>query len=131
MRIRRAQSLLILALPVLLASACAGARSSSRTSSSRDVLTQQQIGADGGQTVYAVVQRLRPRWLQKRGSHGHQSEEYIVVYLDNGRLGGPESLREILAAQVESVRFLDPSRAQYRYGAGHTHGAILVTTKSR
>jgi hypothetical protein len=50
------------------------------------------------------------------------------VYLDNARLGGPETLREIHTGSITSVRFYDSAKAQYRFGIGHTHGAILVST---
>ena len=128
---RRRSTLLLLAVPLLLAAACTPPASSRSASESRDVITQAQIGPDQAQTVFTLVERLRPHWLQKRGANSLNNEGDIVVYLDNARLGGPESLRQILAAQVESVRFLDAGRAQYRLGEGHTHGVILVTTRSR
>ena len=128
---RRRSSLLMLAVPLLVAAGCAGSRPDRPAVESRDVILRHQIGPDEAQTVYTVVERMRPHWLQKRGSNSINADGDIVVYLDHARLGGPETLRQILAAQVESVRFLDPGQAQYRYGAGHMHGAILVTTRSR
>lgn len=127
---RRLPSLLALSI-LLVSSACASSRQARPVSERGDVIAQHQIDADGSRTVYELVQRLHPLWLQKRGTNTINNEGDIVVYLDNARLGGPETLREILAGNVASVRFLDAGRAQYRFGVGHMHGAIVVTTRSR
>ena len=127
---RRLPSLLALSI-LLFSAACAASRQGRPVTEPGDVIAQHQIDADGSRTVYELVQRLHPLWLQKRGTNTIQDDGDIVVYVDHARLGGPETLREILADNVESVRFLDAGRAQYRFGVGHMHGAIVVTTRSR
>ena len=116
---------------LLFAAACATPQRPGPVTEPGDVIAQHQIDADGSRTVYELVQRLHPLWLQKRGTNTIQDDGDIVVYLDNARLGGPETLREIPAGNAASVRFLDAGRAQYRYGVGHMHGAIVVTTRTR
>lgn len=127
---RRLSLLLALSVVVIVAS-CAGPRQSRAVSEPPDVISRHQIEEVGSRTVYELVQRLHPLWLQKRGTNTIQNDGDIVVYLDNARIGGPEALREIHADNVATVQFLDAGRAQYRFGIGHMHGAIVVTTRSR
>ena len=93
------------------------------------VITTAELRAANASNVYEVVAALRPHWLRKRGSVSFENEGDIVVYLDNGRLGGPDALRQIQTLTVSSVRFFDAAAANYRYGVGHHHGAILVSSR--
>jgi len=52
----------------------------------------------------------------------------VQVYLDGMRLGDLEELRNIPAAHVQSIRRLSGSEAQFRFGIGHSEGALLVST---
>ena len=52
----------------------------------------------------------------------------IVVYVNDVRMGGPEALQNVGAEAVVAIRYLDAAQAA-RYGTGHQHGAILVTTR--
>jgi hypothetical protein len=113
---------------LVLVTACGARRESRPIVESGEVIARHQIEAAHVQNVYELVERLHPQWLRKRGVHHVQNEGDIVVYLDNARLGGPETLREIHVGGVTSVRFYDAGTAQYRFGVGHTHGAILVST---
>jgi hypothetical protein len=112
----------------LAVAACGPQRASRSAVDAGDVIARQEIVAAHVQNVYELVERLHPHWLRKRGVNQMRNDGDIVVYLDNARLGGPESLRGIHVGGVSSVRFFDAGRAQYRFGVGHTHGAILVST---
>lgn len=93
------------------------------------IITTAELRAANELNVYDVVAARRPHWLRKRGSVSFENEGDIVVYLDNGRLGGPDALRQIQALTVTSVRFYDAAAANYRFGVGHHHGAIQVSSK--
>jgi hypothetical protein len=82
-------------------------------------------------TAYDAVRLLRPEWLRGRGVHiiGESAEETIVVMLDQVRLGGIGTLREVSIQMVRSVEFVDPGPATVRWGAGHSHGVILITAE--
>jgi hypothetical protein len=122
---------LALSASIVLAVGCATPREAGPVAAPRDVITRAEILAANSQTVYQIVERLHPNWLQKRGQHGLGADEDIVVYLDNARLGGPASLQQIPISSVVSVQFFDAGRAQYRFGTGHSYGAILVSTGAR
>jgi hypothetical protein len=97
----------------------------------RRVLRAAEWKNTGVTTAYDAVRLLRPEWLRGRGVHiiGESAEETIVVVLDQVRLGGIGTLREVSIQMVRSVEFVDPGPATVRWGAGHSHGVILITAE--
>ena len=112
----------------------------------RNVITLDEILQTDAVHALELVQRIRNSWLITRGidsfrefSRGQAQgrsisvtpgEDRVVVYLDHVRLGGPERLREIPTVAIASLRFYDANAATFKWGGGHTHGAILVTSRS-
>lgn len=129
----RSSRLATLAVMLLVTAACASSSTQGRrTSGRRDarLLSAEEIRTSSASTLYDVIRSHRPEWLIKRGQTSINLEGDIVVYIDNVALGGPESLKSIDVQSVQSVRFLNASEAQMRYGVGHMHGAIVVTTRT-
>ena len=107
---------------------CSGSRTSSDSDPSE--ITREQIERiENVSSAYAVVQRLRPNWLRKRGPTSISNPSDILVYVEGSRYGPPESLRRINTLDIESMRFLSDDRATMRYGTGHDHGVIEVTLR--
>ena len=87
----------------------------------------------GARSAYDVVQSLRPQWLRTRGLANLAQAagvEDIVIYLDNARLGNREAMRGVALGPVQFLRFFTAPEATQRWGAGHLHGAILISTRS-
>lgn len=124
-----------LALGLALAATACASTSVTRPVASRgsnsNVLVNSEIVATAAANAYDAIQSLRPNWLRTRGSHSLQNrgDDYIVVYLNNARLGPPTALRQISAADVGQIRYYDAAAANYRFGVGHTHGAIQVLSE--
>ena len=78
-----------------------------------------------------VVQALRPEYLRTRGLRSMSATEPqgAVVYVDNVRRGGPESLRMLPRESVLEIRYLNGADATTMYGTNHGDGAILVRTR--
>lgn len=115
----------------LVIAACA---SSGGSSGSRDrtMITTEEIAAvTQAGTAYDVVQQLRPEYLRTRGLRSMNATEPAgaVVYVDNVRRGGPETLRSIPRENVLDIRYLNGADATTMYGTGHGDGAILVRTR--
>ena len=55
----------------------------------------------------------------------------VQVHLDDVRLGGVGTLREIPVIDVSYMQFYDPASASARWGLDHSHGAIYVSTRPR
>lgn len=94
----------------------------------RDLITQDQIRQNGYLTAYEAVEALRAQWLVNRPD-GLTLEREKIVYLDERRLGGVQTLREIAASQVLSIRYIDPGTAINRWGVDHGQGVIMVVTR--
>lgn len=107
----------------------AGARQAGSGASSR-VITLEQIQANSATNAFDLVRSLRPIWLQKRGTQSINFDGNIVIYQDQVRLGGPESLRSVPTNTISRLEYLDASAATQRWGSGHTHGAILILTRT-
>jgi hypothetical protein len=103
------------------------------------LITEEEIATGSYQTALDIVQNLRPTMLRGRGATtgvtGADASGYegsvagVVVYLEEVRLGGIESLRSIPAAGVKEIRFISARDATTRWGTGHPSGAIQVITK--
>lgn len=94
-----------------------------------NVITADELSRLAAMSLEEAVRALRPTWLRNAPSTIRPNAEgTIVIYLDRVRLGGPESLRQINPMQVSEVRYYSPSEAELRFGPGHLHGAIEVTT---
>ena len=105
-----------------------------------------EIVASGAPNVLQLIQAVRPNWLVKRGEHsiskdprvlvdsetgqGYMvpADDPIIVYQDDMRLGTTDQLREMALTNITRIIFLDAREATLRFGAGHTHGAILLIT---
>jgi len=147
MRVRLLVGVLILGA---VAGACASGGSSGGTASSAtatpagprgsaNVITEAEIAATGLQTVYEVVERLRPNMLRTRGQMGRlsgaagtdpgASSSTVKVFLNGTQMGDVSTLRNIQASSVRRVEYLSASDATTRFGTGVDAGAILVTSK--
>lgn len=116
-------------LAVLIAG-CASTGEGTQGDRSRITPEEVQEAASSTTTAYALVQRLRPHWLRKRGRSSIENPSDIRVYMNGSRYGStPQDLRNINAENVASLEFLNAAQATNRYGTGHDHGVILVSTK--
>lgn len=118
----------------LVAAACGATRTSedAPSPSGDRVLSQEEIQLSNAGNLYDVIQRRRPRWLQRsqtRPTSLTRPPAEVVVYLDGQRLGGPESLQRLTAVSAQWVEFLTPSEAQARFGHDHLGGVIHVHTR--
>jgi hypothetical protein len=111
----------------------------------RKPITADEIARSGVSTnVYDLVYSLRRNWLNLRGIETFSEaprtiesggvdvtipgEPQLVIYLDNTRLGTVSQLRTLPVAGVLAVRYFDGPQATFKFGSGHSHGAIVVVT---
>ncbi|HEX8394115.1 MAG TPA: hypothetical protein VF665_17360 [Longimicrobium sp.] len=126
-------SLVVLAFGAALA-ACGGNPPSSgfapAVHGGARLIAEQEVENSTASSAYELIQQLRPRWLYvSSGPTTFGREPGIVVYVNEMRLGGLQSLREVDANAIRKVAFMDPNEATGRFGLNHTHGAILVSLK--
>ncbi len=98
---------------------------------SRDLITREEIlkSYQANLDVFAVIRALRPHFLAApRGvrSLGGGGTAALAVYVDRIRQTGVDQLRQMMAASVEEIRYLDPTRSESEYGITANGGAIVV-----
>lgn len=122
-----------------------GPASGATSTRNPSLITEQEVVAASASNAYELVERLRPQWLRAGGvgaitnvgtggmmQGGAAITRYTLVYLDNVKLGTPETLRSISASGVKSIRFLSAERAAATLpdlGRDPINGAIVVTTQ--
>lgn len=90
-----------------------------------NLLTSEDFQAADGESLYAVLRRLRPGWLRWDARFGPPD-----VYVDSVPRGMPSVLHNIPAALVQWVQFSDDREARIRFGRRHPYGLIYVSTTS-
>jgi hypothetical protein len=138
MRILNA-GVLVMAAAVALVPAAAEAQKKDR-----NLITREEIigSAQKDGDLYQAIRSLRSHFLNKpRGQRtmnverggptgmqvGSNAALEPIVYLNGNKLGELNLLKNILAADVFEVRYLDPARAQDEFGADASGGAVVVT----
>lgn len=106
--------LLFIAFALLVGAAACGGTPESTPGVSRDpdMISAAELDPVRTYSVYEIVQRLRPRWLQVRANSslsGGTSE--ILVYQGSMRLGGVDVLRGMRGQELARIRWLDTSEA--------------------
>lgn len=104
----------------------------SRPTHSRDRITADELATIDAQNALQAVQRLRPNFLQNRGGAASsltQGPQDVVVYVDQTKMGGPNTLAQIPIADVKEIQWLSGTDATQRFGTGHGSGAIIVIRK--
>ena len=126
---------LLIAL-TLAVGACASTSSGGTQNKSGNItLTEIEESGLTFTDAYEIVRQFRPQWLIKRGRATiggvSQTYDYVVIYVDDIRMGDPESLRAVSAQSVQEMQHYNMAQAQRLGPIGHPHGAIVVRTKSR
>jgi len=95
-----------------------------------DTITAAELEHNPDEDLFALIQRVRPAWLQTRPPVSAQSASAIVIVVDGvPQEPGLGPLRGFKVGDVQEVRRLGASDATTRFGTGMTAGAILVVTK--
>jgi TonB-dependent Receptor Plug Domain len=122
-------------LPALLAlmgaAACTHAASTADSTSSQVILADE-IARSRAANAYEAVAKLRHTFLSNRGRTSvldSSAPSVPNVYLDGMPFGPLNSLNNIPAQQIASIRLYRSWEAQYKFGSENTGGVIEVTTK--
>jgi outer membrane cobalamin receptor len=96
-----------------------------------NLITRREIESSGSVTAYDAVQKLRGTFLSDRGKTTilGASSSTPVVFLDGIRYGELQSLRNIAASHVATIRLYRAWEAQQKFGTGQMGGVIEVTTR--
>ncbi|MGH7577717.1 MAG: hypothetical protein ACREM1_21670 [Longimicrobiales bacterium] len=121
----RAVTLAILAF----SAACATGSAGGRGAGDRNLITRTQLDEHRFTNAYEAVAALRTNWLQTRGTDSFTQPTQVLVYFDDSRLGGIETLRSIAITGISYIRYYDGVAASGRWGLDHGQGVIFVSTR--
>jgi len=115
---------------VLLLLGCSGRSSRDPDSPrvQRNILTYEMAVETRTTNAYDVVMALRSNWLLTRGVDSFSNPGQVLVYFNNTRLGGVETLRAISLNQIGYIQYFDGTDAAGIWGLDHGHGVIAVST---
>lgn len=114
--------------------ACGSSQAGKGERPASDRVTRSEIVASSAANAYDLIERLRPNWLRvpSTGSLSGIRNRIIVVYLDGQRLGDTQSLRSLSVTAIQSMQWLDATRAEtvlHEVGSQPIGGAILIKTQ--
>ena len=115
---------------LLLVAVAGCASSGGGTRTDLDRLTESEIESVDVSTLFDVVQRLRPRWLDVRATSFEGSTD-IVVFQGQAYLGGVEVLRTLSPDAARWMEYLDGPQASATLpgmGSRRVEGAIVIHT---
>jgi hypothetical protein len=97
----------------------------------RNLITADEIAKSNASNAYEAVERLRPAFLQTRGSQSIQNTAppTPMIYVDGMRYGSLQSLQTLPAISIIKIEYMNALDATQRFGIGNDGGAIVVTTK--
>jgi hypothetical protein len=97
----------------------------------RDLISEEEIATVDFQSVYEVVQALRPQWLRSRGitSFIDPRPDYAEVFVDGTEVGEISYLWLVSAIHVKELRFWGPEKAGVKFGMGYPRGVIEIVSK--
>jgi hypothetical protein len=101
------------------------------TRSSQNRITQEEIAATGVSTLYEVVQRLRPRWLEVRAQRTFDMETQVLVFMNRTLVGGVEELRRIGVEAAHTLEYFTGAQAAGEFTLPRdrlVEGVIVIRT---
>lgn len=124
----RAPPRVLVRLAAALLAACAPAGTGGPGRSS-DMITAEEIQANPSPNTYELIRKLHPTWLRGRGVTSLRdpaAANSIVVYLDETRFGGLESLRQLSTSGIRAIRYLSPASPGVRIQGNENAYVIQV-----
>jgi hypothetical protein len=115
------RALVVLAMA---SAACAGASKSAADRPNRAVIVDSEMPAGGTETVFDVVQRLRPEYLRQRPQGG---STVLSVFTQGQLLGDATELKRIPVSSVKEIRYYNIEQAKNKFGMQYSGGVIELT----
>jgi hypothetical protein len=100
-------------------------------STNQEVITQEEIQASRGYTVYDVIQKVHANFLTYRGRTSIRDTvtSMPMVFMDDQVYGPISVLKNIQASQIGEIRLYRAWEAVLKYGSGLPGGAIALYSR--
>jgi hypothetical protein len=121
-------------LLVPLLAACASTGEGGTQTSSRNVITADELAGVSDLMTLDAIRRLRPSWLRSRAAPTpaafRQGGVEPALRLDGVLREGLQELETLPVRDVMEITFLSATDATTLYGTGYVNGIIQVRTRS-
>jgi len=109
-------------------SACHPAPEVAPVGSRSDVITRDELDSAGSVSVYDVIMRRHASFFRSRGptSINSSSAPRAVVFMLEQPYGEIESLRNVPAERIESIRYYSGTDAASKFGRIYNGGVIQL-----
>jgi hypothetical protein len=120
-------------LSVVLGVACAsGGTSSATPRPDRSTITADEIPLTGTESVYDLIQRLRPEYLRQKPAQGYAGAggpvaPPVAVVINNQKIGEASDLRQIPASSVSLIRYYNIEEGKRKFGMQYAGGVVELT----
>jgi len=130
---RSSVSALVVVAVALSAAACHGANTWDAPAPSRNLITRVEIEQSRANSAWDAVVKLRGNFMASRGANSLMLKvnKEPTVYLDDVEYGNLGTLKQIPAASVAEIRFVEGWNAETKFGPGHAAGVIQVFTRTQ
>jgi hypothetical protein len=91
------------------------------------IVNAEELASAVHMNLYDYLVAERPRWL--RGSQTSLGASQVMVFLDETRLGGIQTLKNVSTNTVRLARYFEASAAQQRFNGKDLGPVIQVLTK--
>jgi hypothetical protein len=97
-----------------------------------NVITEDEIRAAHGNTIYDVIAKLRPQYLRDRGPVALTSgaRDVATVFLNDQEYGPIAILRQVEATDVAEVRYYSGIDAVTKFGRYYGTGVIQLISRT-
>ena len=140
----RAEEVLLLGV-TLAACNASGSQNHSTASIPPDLgtlITQEQIAASGAKTAWDALRLTVPNLqlretrgaaarIQRRGRSSIYLDDQVRVVVDNMRIGDPQMLQQMAAADIFSIQVLNAMDATTYFGGMSASGVVIITTRAK
>ncbi|HWV58292.1 MAG TPA: hypothetical protein VNZ57_12635 [Longimicrobiales bacterium] len=117
-------------LTMVVSAACAAQGVPGRSmTSTRYMLTADELTRASHANVYDAIDNLRPNWLRPCCVDSFTNPSRVQAYVDDVRISGVEELRTIAVQDVQYVRWFNGVEASSRWGLDHGAGAVYVALR--
>jgi len=130
---RSSVSALVVVAVAMSAAACHGANTWDAPAPSRNLITRVEIEQSRANSAWDAVVKLRGNFMASRGANSLMLKvnKEPTVFLDDVEYGNLGTLKQIPAASVAEIRFVEGWNAETKFGPGHAAGVIQVYTRTQ
>lgn len=133
--IRRFLRLSFVALLLMGAACASGGGAAGSSPPNRSIITESEIPSTGTESLYDLIQRLRPEFLRVRPNQTYTASASAsapppALVVNGQRYGEFSDLRSMAANSVTMVRYYTIEQSKVKFGTQYSGGVIELVLRT-